>query len=198
MVEVSRKVRWRNRLVAAAVVSTLALGVAACGGSGSSDSSSTTVASTESGSGSGSGSASTNQNQNGQTQNTQGQGAQGQTSTTQAQNSPNQQPAFPQIAIVACAIGTGQSRLTVTASSTAPGGNKGVTSVHVLTYNDENASLKTDLAWLGPETGNGDQWSTARVAYGTGYQKKMTVVAKSSSGATKSADYSGPTSPCPN
>jgi len=174
-------------------VPVLLLSLAACGGSSSSDASSSTTVSAESGSGSGSGSGSQNQSST-----TQGQANQGQTSTTQAQNNQNQQPAFPEIAIVSCAIGNGQGRLTVSASSTASGGNKGVTSVHVLTYNDERASLRTDLSWLGPETGNGDQWTTARVSYGSGFEKKMTVVAKSSSGATKSADFTGSSSPCPN
>lgn len=87
--------------------------------------------------------------------------------------------------------------LVVTASSSASGGNRGVTSVYVNTYNNEGASVRTDLSYLGSETGNGDQWSSTRVAYGTGYEKQMTIVAKSSSGATKSADFGGSTSPCP-
>ena len=96
-----------------------------------------------------------------------------------------------------CAIGNGQGRLVVTASSPATGGNKGITSVQVITYNDEGASIRTDLTWSGAETGAGDQWSTQRVAYGNGYAPKMTIVAKSVTGATKSADFAGRTSPCP-
>lgn len=179
----------------------VALGAISCGGSEKSDSSSSDSKSSETRT------EEKNQNQNQNQNNNQNDQTQQNTqNSTQNQNNQNQnntqadqstQPAFPTIAIVSCSISATSGRLTVTASSTASGGTKGVSSVHVLTYNDEGASVKTDLSALGPDTGNGDQWSTTRVAYGNGYAKKMTVVAKASTGATKSADFTGATSPCP-
>ena len=178
-----------------AVAVLAALSLAACGGSDSADSSTNDAKTSETRVENGSGTA--NQNQN----NSQNQNKQNNQNNTQNQNNAqadsNQQPAFPTIAIVSCSINATSGRLTVTASSSATGGTRGVSSVHVLTYNDEGASVKTDLSPLGPDTGNGDQWSTTRVAYGNGYEKNMTVVAKASTGATKSADFSGPSSPCP-
>lgn len=134
------------------------------------------------------------QNQNQQNQNDNQQQNQNQNQNQQQQN---QEPAFPTITIVSCQISATSGSLVVTASSSASGGNRGVTSVYVNTYNNEGASVRTDLAYLGAETGSGDQWSTTRVAYGNGYEKKMTIVARSSSGATKSADFIGSSSPCP-
>lgn len=198
----------KGRVGVVAVSVVVGLGLLSCGGSDKSDSASTDTSVSESRTG--------EQNQNSQnqqgTQNNQNQSDQNrnQNQNNQNQNQDNQNqnqnntqsdsnqaPAFPTIAIVSCSINATSGRLTVTASSTATGGTRGVSSVYVLTYNDEGASVKTDLSALGPDTGNGDQWSTTRVAYGNGYEKNMTVVAKASTGATKSADFSGPSSPCP-
>ena len=200
--------KWNARSFGMGAVAVLAaLSLAACGGSDSADSSTndakTSETRVENGSGTSNQNQNNSQNQNNQNNqnNTQNQNNQNNQNNTQNQNNAqadsNQQPAFPTIAIVSCSINATSGRLTVTASSSATGGTRGVSSVHVLTYNDEGASVKTDLSPLGPDTGNGDQWSTTRVAYGNGYEKNMTVVAKASTGATKSADFSGPSSPCP-
>lgn len=182
--------------ISLAAVSTVTF--AACGGSDSSksDSSKSETSSSSERSSDRNQNQNQNQNQNNQNQNQQQQNQNNQ-NQNQNQQQQNQESSFPEIRIVSCQISGTTGSLVVTASSSSSGGNKGVTSVYVNTYNNEGASVRTDLSYLGSGTGNGDQWSSTRVAYGNGYERQMTIVARSSSGATKSADFEGSTSPCP-
>lgn len=102
----------------------------------------------------------------------------------------------PAVAVIRCRltgnVGTGQ--LTVTASSAASGGNRGITKVTVARANDENATLTVDLTYLGPETGNGDQWTTNAIPNGTNFGNRLTITATSSDGKRATVTQSLPCS----
>ena len=181
-----------------------ALTLAACGGSDSDsskaeESTEATVASADGGTnagsssstGSGSNSGTNGTTNNGSTDSTTATTAGGGSTPSSAANP--SAPNFPVIEILECQINGTSRRLRVSASSAASGDFEGVREVYVLTYNDVGGSVKTNLSHIGYD----DEWSSTTVAYNSNYQDKMTIVAKATDGATKSADYRGSSTPCP-
>ena len=55
----------------------------------------------------------------------------------------------------------GTARYTLTASSKARGGTKGITSVTAYQANDENAELPTKGIYLGDDAGDGNIWNVS-------------------------------------
>lgn len=173
-----------------------ALTLAACGGSSSDssktdDSTDTTIESVDGSTNSGSNSGSNGTTGNGSTGSTTATTASGGATSTTAANKPAS--TFPVIEILECRINGSSKTLRVSASSSAGGDFDGVKEVYVLTYNNENASVRTNLLHIGYD----DEWSSTIVAYDSNYKDKMTIVAKATDGATKSADFVGSSTPCP-
>lgn len=77
----------------------------------------------------------------------------------------------------------GSARYTLTASSKARGGTKGISSVTGYQANDENAELSSKGTYLGEDAGNGDMWNVS-VSCNPLFGDTIRIVVKATDGQT--------------
>lgn len=97
---------------------------------------------------------------------------------------PTVAPAAVTIALVSGQCQSGAFRVTVTANYDGSH-RKGITGVEIERQNEYNAWISSDATWLGPETGQGNQWTgSAPGSKSQRFKETVRITATASGGAT--------------
>lgn len=104
--------------------------------------------------------------------------------STAPSTAPTTAPAAVTIALVSGQCQSGAFRVTVTANYDSSY-RKGITSVEIERQNEYNAWISSDATWLGPETGQGNQWTgSAAGSKSQRFKDTVRITATATGGAT--------------